>query len=191
MSQRHSGYARKERDLYETPHWVTHALIDRIDLTGPIWEPAAASGKMVEALASRGFEVFGSDIDGEDDDFLKSKILPAGYRTIVTNPPFNLAQAFIEHALRLTEPVGGTVAMLLRTDFDHAKTRAHLFADCNAFAKKLVLTKRIRWFEDSTGHPSVNHAWFIWDWRHQGTPSIAYAPIANNEQEALTHHQPR
>jgi hypothetical protein len=37
--------------------------------------------------------------------------------------------------------------MLLRTDFDHAGCEPHLFADCAMFAKKVVLTKRIRWFE--------------------------------------------
>jgi hypothetical protein len=37
--------------------------------------------------------------------------------------------------------------MLLRTDYDHAVTRRHLFSDCHAFAKKIVLTKRIVWFD--------------------------------------------
>jgi len=44
--------------------------------------------------------------------------------------------------------------MLLRTDFDHAASRRHLFVDCAMFAKKVVLTKRIRWFEDSNGSPA-------------------------------------
>ena len=57
--------------------------------------------------------------------------------------------------------------MLLRTDFDHAKSRQHLFQH-PAFSKKLVLTKRIKWFEDSKGQPSFNHAWFVWDYRHKG-----------------------
>ena len=60
---------------------------------------------------------------------------------------------FIEHALD-SDGVR-VVATLLRTDFDHAATKAHLFADCAMFAKKVV--KRIRWFEDSTGSPSSNH----------------------------------
>jgi hypothetical protein len=50
--------------------------------------------------------------------------------------------------------------MLLRTDFDHAIRRAHLFADC-LFSKKVLPTKRIRWFEDSNGSPSFNHCWMI------------------------------
>lgn len=85
-----------------------------------------------------------------------------------------------EHAIQLMEPVKGFVAMLMRTDFDHAKSRAHLFANCPAFAKKVVLTKRITWFEPEPGakgkSPSFNHAWFIWDWRHEGAPTLAYAP---------------
>jgi len=53
------------------------------------------------------------------------------------------------------------VAMLLRTDFDHAKTRWHLFSDCPAFACKIVLTKRIRWIENSTGsHLSITRGTF-------------------------------
>ena len=65
--------------------------------------------------------------------------------------------------------------MLLRTDFDHAASRAHLFADCAMFAKKVVLTKRIRWFENSNGSPSFNHCWMIWDRQHRGPPTLAYA----------------
>lgn len=30
MSQRDSGYQRKERDAYETPEWVTLALIPHL-----------------------------------------------------------------------------------------------------------------------------------------------------------------
>jgi hypothetical protein len=65
--------------------------------------------------------------------------------------------------------------MLLRTDFDHAATRAHLFASCPTFARKVVLTRRIRWFEQSAGSPSFNHCWMVWDRLHRGPPTLAYA----------------
>lgn len=177
MSQRDSGYKRIERDLYETPEWVTMALVPHLIENGVrppdnIYEPAAGSGKMVAALASSGFSVDADDIsDGRD--FLKCPF--DGFRAIVTNPPYELAQKFIEHAIGLMRP-GGLVAMLLRTDYDHAKTRRHLFGGCPQFAKKLVLTKRIKWFEDSTGQPSFNHAWYLWDWKHSGAPILAYGP---------------
>lgn len=44
------------------------------------------------------------------------------------------------------------------------------------FAKKLVLTKRIVWFDAPGAAPSFNHAWYIWDHRHTGAPTLAYGP---------------
>jgi hypothetical protein len=173
MSQRESGYERKERDSYQTPAWVTRAVVPHLpDLKGRlVWEPACGDGLMADVLTEVGMEVASSDINCGMDFLEQGKT--AGCRAIITNPPYALAQEFIEHALDMMEP-DGIVSMLLRTDFDHAKTRAHLFGGCPAFAKKLVLTKRIVWFEDAKAAPSFNHAWFIWDWCHSGPPTIAY-----------------
>jgi hypothetical protein len=175
MSQRDSGYERKERDLYETPEWVTHALIDghlrKMDI---VWEPACGSGKMTRALGVLDAEIYSTDIAFGADFFDTPP--PKGCDAIITNPPYELATEFIERSLEMVRPLAGQVAMLLRTDFDHAKTRSNLFSGSPAFRKKVVLTKRIKWFEDSKGQPSFNHAWFIWDWKHQGAPILAYGP---------------
>ena len=173
MSQRDSGYERVAFDQYETPEWVTRALLPHLDSHHTIWEPACGSGKMAAALNA----YYATDIQKGSDFFtFKTAILwPRLTTAIVTNPPYTCATAFIEHALKLMQPYNtGAVAMLLRTDFDHAKSRRHLFADHPAFAKKLVLTKRIQWFEDSKSSPSFNHAWFIWDWTNRAPPTIAY-----------------
>jgi hypothetical protein len=176
LSQRDSGYERKPRDLYETPQWVTEALIPHLRRPlGCVWECAAGNGKMVAPLKAAGLRVVWSDI-ADGDDFLQQVALLGDAEAIITNPPYELATEFIDHALQFMERAGGVVAMLLRTDFDHAKTRARLFAGCPSFSKKLVLTRRIKWFEHSKGQPSFNHAWFIWDWRHSGAPTLAYAP---------------
>lgn len=174
MSQRDSGYVRIECDLYETPEWATLAVVPHLPTSDcVVWEPSAGSGKMVAALLKSGFDVTASDIaDGRD--FL-TQPAPKPFRAIVTNPPYELATEFIHRALMMI-PAHGFVAMLLRTDFDHAKTRGDLFSKHPYFAKKVVLTKRIKWFEDSKGQPSFNHAWYIWDFQHQGAPTLAYAP---------------
>ena len=174
MSQRDSGYERKERDLYETPEWVTLALAPHLPTTDcVVWEPAAGGGKMVAALSKIGFDVTASDIE-TGRDFL-TQPAPKPFRAIVTNPPYELATEFIDRALGLV-PCNGFVAMLLRTDFDHAKTRSRLFAGSPVFSKKVVLTKRIKWFDDTKGQPSFNHAWFLWDFKHEGPPTLAYGP---------------
>lgn len=177
MSQRDSGYERKERDLYETPAWVTAALFPHLPKSPDvIWEPAVGSGKMADAMleaSEKVISVIRTDISS-GVDFLTCASRE-GADAIITNPPYELATEFVQHALNLMEP-HGIIAMLLRTDFDHAKTRADLFGQHPAFAKKVVLTKRIKWFEDSKGSPSFNHAWFIWNWGHSGPPTLAYGP---------------
>jgi methylase of polypeptide subunit release factors len=173
MSQRGSGYKRIERDAYETPSWVTEALIPHLPkIGGLIWEPACGSGKMVRALSEAGLSVVGTDVT-TGTDFLKSNPVK-GCRAIITNPPYALAKEFIERALRVQGC--DVVVMLLRTDYDHAKTRAHLFDQCDAFAKKVVLTRRIVWFDDAEkkAAPSFNHAWYIWNHKHEGPPTLAY-----------------
>lgn len=174
MSQRNSGYERKELDLYETPEWVTEALLPHLPLDRDIWEPAAGSGKMVRVLAKAGM-VYASDIT-EGRNFLDAEECPElGIGAIITNPPYDIAFHFVTHAIHLMRAREGLVAMLLRTDWDHARSRVYLFTEL-PFAKKLVLTKRIKWFEDTKGQPSFNHAWFIWDWKHRGPPTLAYGP---------------
>jgi hypothetical protein len=174
MSQRPSGYQRQERDSYETPSWVTEALRPHLSLLHTIWEPACGSGAMARVLESWGVKVIATDIaDGQDFLSFGRQAVDA----IITNPPYALAQEFIEHALRLTT---GIVAMLLRCDFDHARTRQHLFGNCPVFAKKLVLTKRIVWFDSPKAAPSFNHCWMIWDKKHEGPPALAYGPHGSN-----------
>jgi hypothetical protein len=178
MSQRNSGHERKERDLYETPEWVTLALLPHLRKLGCVWEPAAGSGKMVRALQGAGFLVVESDI-ATGEDFLQQRVPMGGADGIVTNPPYEFATEFVTRSLAMMQNAQGVVALLLRTDFDHATTRRLLFGNCRQFAKKVVLTKRIKWFEDSTGSPSFNHAWFIWDWKHSGPPTLAYGPASH------------
>lgn len=183
MSQRDSGHKRIPHDLYETPPWVTDAIVPHLPKRRhvTIYEPAAASGKMVRALRKHGYLVSSADIRiGRKRDFLDREIRIGHQGAVVTNPPYKHAVEFIERALEVTECLEGYVAMLLKVDFDSGSTRRHLF-ESETFHKKVVLTRRIEWFKRKVikgklqGGPSENHAWFIWDWRHKGPPIIGYA----------------
>ncbi len=183
MSQRSSGYERKERDAYQTPAWVTRALIERVTpgifrKGAFVWEPAAGKGQMVAELEAAGFLVYASDIEPEAEqcsrcDFLRERITLKP-DVICTNPPYVDAVPFVERALEITRETNGAVAMLLNVDWDSGKTRRHLFRDCPAFARKIVLIDRVVWFEPPPGSkkssPSDNHAWFVWDWLNRGRP---------------------
>jgi hypothetical protein len=175
VSQRNSGYRRIAYDSYQTPEWCTEALIPHLgDLSDKvIWEPASGTGQMVRVLERYAKKVVATDIE-TGTDFLTYGGVTCD--VVVSNPPYGLAAEFIANALELMRPAGGIVAMLLRADFDSAKTRQHLFSGCPAFAKKVVLTRRIVWFDGPRAAPSYNHAWFLYDHRHRGPPTLAYAP---------------
>jgi len=65
------------------------------------------------------------------------------------------------YALKLTEPHGGKVAMLLPHAWDTAKGRVDLFRN-PPFKAKLTLTTRIQWANlEHTASPSSNHSWYV------------------------------
>lgn len=182
---RDAYHPRQDNEKYYTPAWVTWALLNRARFSHEVWEPAAGGGHMAQVLGEAGYAVEASDVAPDHQwvqpfDFLGSQGGRGG--DIVTNPPFGiggrLAVAFIARALEHTKPQGGRIAMLLRDDFDSAKGRSALFADCQAWHHKLVLTTRIRWVNlpQVKAGPSGNHAWFLWDWqRDAGMPTLSYA----------------
>jgi hypothetical protein len=134
VSQRVSGYDRAVDDLYETPTWVTATVAPHLPRRVCLREPCPGSGRVIDALLGLDFSVsweYGRDFLGDTES----------YPAIVTNPPYSRATEFVEKALELTESMAGFVAMLLRTDFDHAKTRHHLFGGCAQFAKKVVFAQ--------------------------------------------------
>jgi hypothetical protein len=195
MAKHEAGYARVERDFYPTPPGVvSDALAEHVDLRGLIvCEPACGDGRMAEALRLQGCaRVYTSDIvdrgTGEDEvlDFLSAQMpnLERPPDAIITNPPFGQggkrATAFIEVGLKRLSP-GRLLALLLPCDFDSAKTRARYFGDCPDSIAKIVLRKRIVWFQRDDGiyaAPKENHAWFLWQRSLLRThrPFILYAP---------------
>jgi hypothetical protein len=196
MGKHETGYARVERDLYPTPPWVVSALAEHVDLRGlTVHEPACGDGRMAEALRLQGCaRVYTSDIadrgSGQNEvlDFLSTQMpnLERPPDAIITNPPFGqggrLATAFIEVGLTRIRRHGGLLALLLPCDFDSAKTRTRYFGDCPDFVAKIVLRKRIVWFQRDDGvceAPKENHAWFLWQrslLRARRPAVILYAP---------------
>lgn len=208
-----SGYARKALDGYWTPEFATKWLLDagHFDpVEGEVvWEPACGVGHISKVLAAHGFDVLSTDVvnhgwDGQAgiQDFLSIEKVDPKVRLIFTNPPYDIegvpgipdvtAQQFIEHALKLMYPVKGCVVMLLRNEYDCAKSRRHLFSGY-PYRGKFILSKRPRWIEESamkidpkTGKPKKtgprhNYSWFVWDWNsHSIAPNVEVLPIWSN-----------
>lgn len=184
---------RRESDFYPTPPDVTVALLEWLDLPDPahhttIWEPACGDGAMSNVMRGYGFRVVASDIRTEGIDPLGTggkdflAFQPAGWRYnleyvdpmpptmwVITNPPFNLAEEFIRKALATTP----NVAMLLKSQFWHAQSRAKLFGEHPPSAV-LPLTWRPDFLAgEKGGAPTMDCLWTVWggkrgaaDWMH-------------------------
>jgi hypothetical protein len=192
-----SGFERQPQDFYATPAWVTEALLktllrQRIRLPNGIWEPCCGMGDMSRVLEAHGHSVVSTDLDyrgyGEGGrDFMMETSLPDGVTAIVTNPPYALygqkrtLHRLVDHALDLTRPVGGMVALLVNNQW---KTGAKNSRRClvPAYEATVVLPKRIRWFEGSDGQGKENHVWLVWD--HSRKPGPPKDLIASDDPES-------
>jgi hypothetical protein len=90
---------------------------------------------------------------------------------IVSNPPYKrpLVDDIVSDMIsRLEESrycdVTDGVALLLRTNFDHASSRERFFRDNPHYYGQIKLMFRPRWFEkrDGDATPFHNFVWHIW-----------------------------
>jgi len=168
-------------DLYETPPEATRALLSVENFTDAIWEPACGPGAIVDVLRAAGHRVHATDLvdyglkDSESGvDFLMERQSPGFYiGSIITNPPYKLANEFVAHALMLGIP---KVAMLLRLAFMESDRRTAILdggtlARVYVFRKRLPMMHRHGW-EGNRVNSGMAFAWFVWDLQHKGPIEI-------------------
>jgi hypothetical protein len=178
QSGRHPN-AQRGADLYETPAPAVEALLGVERLPRGLWEPAAGRGAIVKVLREHGYEVFASDIYDYGSlaldfvsDFLTVAKTPAGVDCIVTNPPFNIINAFVEHALDLAPSVImlGRLA-LLESDRRTAILERRGLARVHVFRKRLPMMHREGW-NGPRASSAVPFAWFVWSRDHTGPTTV-------------------
>ena len=191
-----SGYDREGKDFYATPPWVTEALLQHVRFRAPIWEPCCGDGAMSSVLADHGYDVVSTDLVDRGFgtpgvDFLLSREVPGGCRSIVTNPPYGdtgshagqsrspLAMLkFLRHAMMLTASVHGQLALLVRLQWAAGKRVAQTMSG-GPFSALIVLTRRIQWFEmgEHTTTAQHHHAWVVFDHAHPAgaPPALLFA----------------
>ena len=156
---------REKDDFYATDPQAINSLIEQhnIEFKEPILEPACGKGHLSERLKDFGYEVRSMDlIDrgyGETGiDFLAFKDSWNG--DIITNPPFKLAQKFIEHSLEIIDS-GNHIWMFLKLQYLEGLQRRKLF-DRKQLKTVYVFSDRITCDRDCdfTRGSAVAYAWF-------------------------------
>lgn len=175
---------RRPLDFYPTPPEVTEALFDFMDrrymLTpqSVIWEPAAGDGNISEVFKRHGHKVISTDIRhtgyGRGGvDFLKCDEIPR-CDWIITNPPFNVAEDFINRCMSIGVPF----ALLLKSQYWHAGRRYKLF-----YKRRPAYVLPLTWRPDFTGDGAslLDMAWTIWD---RSDSDTRYIPVEKPRQAA-------
>lgn len=162
-------------NFYPTPPEPTIALIERFlpEIPKRVWEPACGTGAMASVLSAHGYDVVSTDIDDYDYgrpyvNFLTAED-PPGVEAVITNPPFSIANAFIERALAVK---GVTfVAMFLKATFWNARSRYDLH---RRHPPKAVMPLTWRVDFNGLGRPTMDCCWVIWG---DAVPQIGHEPL--------------
>lgn len=171
LSATNRGAARSEADYYPTPAWCVQRLLDHVELPKGRWlEPSAGEGHILRAVHSihprlridavelratcRGLLELDATCITIGDFLQIPPVFPA-YAVALGNPPFLLAQEFIEHSLRSA----GQVVFLLRLSFLESQKREAFFTRVGV-PDVFVLPERPSFTGEGTD--SCAYAWMRW-----------------------------
>lgn len=191
---------RMENDFYPTEPAATHALMRFLKYqwrTGSplrIWEPACGCGDMskvfleyktfVDSVISTDLYDYGYGFPGVD--FLKTDHLPETptgvYKTIITNPPFDLMPDFFQHASDLGAE---RIVFLLKAQYWHSNWQKPPCYNRSIWEKWepswwLPNTWRLQFrsadANSKKSSSTMDTAWCVWD-RHAAHTGCLMVPL--------------
>ncbi len=142
MSAAGRGSERMPDDVYETPAWCVHRLLEKVDLPSGRWfEPCGGSGQIIRAVAEKRpkqpwwcCEIreecvpllldIPQVVDLHTGNFLEMPV--ASFKqvdVVLSNPPYHYAQEFVEKCLTFADQV----VFLLRLNFLGSVERQKFF----------------------------------------------------------------
>ena len=170
----HAG-PRSQRGLevYPTPARAVEDLL-RVEALPPVcWEACGEEDSAIASvLRAHGRHVICNDIASDGVDFRDRTEAPHGVQIVVTNPPFSMAGAFVQHGLTLVR----RVIVLERIQFLESQTRGALFdagklARVHVFRRRLPRMHRADW-TGKRASGAMALCWFVFDNDHRGPPTL-------------------
>ncbi len=209
MTQNTSGAVMAQRrephdslDDFPTPPWGTRALCEHLIRRGhrldirTVREPAANRGHMVRPLSEAFASVDASDIHDYGAGFRVDDYLfgppPAPVDWTITNPPFRLAEAFIERA-EATSLQG--FAVLVRTSFVEGVGRFKSIYQVRPPSLVLQFTERLPMHRGKLapdGSTATSYCWMVWETEMTGRnlyPEIAWTGVCRRRLERAGDYQ--
>lgn len=169
-----SGGKRRELDFYPTPKEATLALLPLIEHWPKyVWEPCCGDGAISKVLQGAGYPATSSDIADRGFgitpvDFFEES-LEGWWPTIITNPPYGQAAAFIRHAHEIGVE---RMALLLKANFWNAAIRLPVW---NLWRPYLIAPLTWRLDFTGAGAPHTDCMWCLWD--RAVIPGVEFRPL--------------
>lgn len=190
MSATNRGGTRNEADFYPTPAWCVHRLLETVSLPGGVWlEPAAGDGALIRAVNQKRSDIQWAAMDIRPEmedpcraagaDFMTADFPALQYQgdrfaVAITNPPYSLAQEFIEQGLQVAE----TVIMLLRLNYLAGGKRADFM---RAMPPDVYVLPNRPSFTGG-GTDATEYAWFIWKPVSRSYGNLRVLPVTSKHE---------
>lgn len=112
-------FKRQQHEHYVEPHWVDRRLFAVERFVWPIWDPSCGWGRIGDAASDHSGGCISTDLIRRGYgtggiDFLKTKRMRGGAKSIICNPPFDLMEEFATHAINLGAEKVAMIALVRR-----------------------------------------------------------------------------
>lgn len=172
---------RMENDFYATHPDSTKALLEVEEIVYPALEPACGEGhiaKLLDEYQTKSFDLIDRGFGNPNTDFLMYDFL-GEYATVITNPPFNLFQEFVEKALKIATK---KVTMFGKLQALEGQKRATFLQKTPlktvyVFKKRQQPMRNGKSNDEMTGKKmssTMAFAWFVWEKGYSGEPVIKW-----------------
>lgn len=174
-------WEREANDHYVEPEWVSRRLFDDEPFEGAVWDPACGFGRICESARLAGHPIVYSDICDRGYDPHNLKVICDFLETwgkraqnIVTNPPFDIADKFALHALKLALH---KVAIVFPT----ARLNAAHWIRGTPLRRVWMLTPRpsmppghVIARGEKPGGGKMDYCWLVWEQGYTGEPEMGW-----------------
>lgn len=171
---------RVENDFYATHPDSVKALLEVEEIIYPALEPSCGQGHISKLLSGniKSSDLIDRGYGEAGIDFLQMDEIEE-FATIITNPPFNLFQEFVEKALKIAT---NKVIMFGKLQALEGQRRA-TFLQCTPLRTVYVFKKRQQPMrngkpnDETTGKKmssTMAFAWFVWEIGYEGRPTIEW-----------------
>jgi hypothetical protein len=193
-----SNFPRIPEDFYPTiDKRCTYALLEHFRPNGLSIDPCAPNGSgIIDTLKECGFDGVNlpdANYNGIDlPNLTNGKGSLPGEHWITTNPPYDrsIVDDIINRQIERVETKEvSTFACLLRSGFDHAKSRIEMFRNNPFYYGQIKLLFRPVWItpkpgEKTTG-PIHQFCWHIWRINSKNVPGVWYSEGKQPTKEIL------